>query len=314
MSARLLVGWVAVCALGLSGCEDAQDHIHRARALTYEKKPELALKQYRLALDIIERDESPEAKVLQARALKGAADVYYLELRDFRRAVEVYEELIRDCPEAPESLEARVQLADILQTQFHNLRGAINALVAAIERNPPQSAELEYRVARLYFELGDFQQVTLEAKKVLKLYETSPYVDDAMLLQAQALAMMEGRQGEGLRVMEQLVEQFPESELVPFALYEMGKAKADFGEREAAITLWVRALGTHPDPKMVQGSINRVRKQIIERSPANVSRQYAFDRAARRPGAAPASATVAPKTSLEAMGASRNEATHEAGD
>ncbi|MBX5480600.1 MAG: tetratricopeptide repeat protein [Myxococcaceae bacterium] len=300
-------GWLVLAAtLGvaaLSGCEDAQDHINRARSLTWEKKPEAALKQYRLALDIIERDESAEARVLQARALKGAADVYYLELRDFRRAVEVYEELIRECPEAPESLDARIQLAAILHNHFHNARGAISALTGAIERNAPQSAELEYEVAKLYFELSDYQQATLEAQKVEHQYETSPWVDDAMFLEAQALGMMEGRSADAFRAMERLVGKFPDSELVPFALYEMGKLKTEAGQREAAIDLWVRALERHPDPQMVQRSIDRVRKQIIERTPAGVGRAaYAFDHVAdSRP-------PLPHRTSLEAMGARPDEA------
>jgi outer membrane protein assembly factor BamD (BamD/ComL family) len=75
-----------------------------------------------------------------------------------------------------------------------------------LERNAPESAELTYKVAKLYFELGDYQQVTLEAQRVQARYETSPFVDDAMLLEAQALAMMEGRAPEALRVFERLVE------------------------------------------------------------------------------------------------------------
>jgi hypothetical protein len=100
----------------------------------------------------------------------------------FRQAVAVYRELIQQCPEARESLEAHVILADILRSNFRDLRGAINELTAAIARNPPQSAELTYQVAKLYFELGDYQQSALEAQRVFTRYETSAFVDDAMFL------------------------------------------------------------------------------------------------------------------------------------
>ena len=98
------------------------------------------------------------------------------------RRVQLYRELINQCPESKEALEAHVILADILRNHFHDLRGAINELTAAIARNPPQSAELTYQVSKLYFELGDYQQCALEAQQVFTRYETSAFVDDAMFL------------------------------------------------------------------------------------------------------------------------------------
>lgn len=292
-------------ALLAAGCaNDVNDHLARARNYVFEKKPEQALAQYRAALDIIERDESAAARVLQARALKGAADVYYLELRDFPRAVEVYRELIRVCPEAPETLQARVQLAAILRTHFRDLRGAISMMTSAIERNTPESAELTYEVAKLYFELGDYLQATVETQRVQTKFETSAFVDDALLLEAQALAMMEGRAPDALRALNRLVERFPDSDLMPFALFEIGKMKAEAGEREAAIDVWVRALEHHPDPAIVQNSISRVRRQIIERTPVKLGRAVlAVERAA----------VVRHKTSLEAAGGTAEEAAKERG-
>ena len=296
-------------ALAGAGCETtAQEHLQRARDRIFEKRPEEALREYRLALDLVERDTSSEGAVLRARVLKGAADVYYLELRDFRRAAEVYQELIRACPEAPETLQGRIQLAEILHTHFRDLRGAISALIGAIDRNAPESAELAYRVAKLYFELGDYQQAALEARKAQARYESSPLVDDALLLEAQALALMEGRAPESIRALEALAQRFPESALTPIALYEMGKVRAEMGEREEAIALWVKALARHPDPAQVQAAINHLRKQIAERTPIAVgNEEQAFDRA-------PLARVPSHRTSIEAAGGTPEEAAKERGD
>lgn len=262
----------------LCGCANkAQEHVKNARNLVFEKKPQAALEQYRLALDELERDDSPEAQVHKARALRGAADVYDLELGDYRRAVEVYRELIVACPESPEALDARVRLATILREQFHDLRGSIKELTAAISRNPPQSAELRYKVATLYFELGDYQQCEIEAREVARRYETSSFVDDALFLRAQALAM-EHKRDEALRAFQDIVDHHPESQFRPHALFEIGRIHADAGDAKQAISIWVASLQTHPHPDTVQASIARARKRLLATMPAGTTRADAFDR------------------------------------
>src|SRR5262245_26122454 len=166
------VPWLALLlAAGLAGCKKTpEEHLRRAHDAIFDKNAHRALEEYRRALDLLERSDSAQAQGLRAQALLGAADVYYLELRDPPRAVEIYRELIQSFPDAPEALTARLQLAQILRVHYHDLRGAISELAAAIARNPPQSAELNYEVAKLYFELSDFQQCELEANAVIQKY------------------------------------------------------------------------------------------------------------------------------------------------
>ncbi|MFL5320794.1 MAG: tetratricopeptide repeat protein [Myxococcaceae bacterium] len=322
--ARRFVCSVALLAL-VCGCgSKAADHISRARNNQFEKKPQAALAEYRLAVDALERDPSPEAAVYRARALKGAADVYDLDLRDYKRAVEVFRELIQDCPEAPESLDARIRLATILKEQFRDLRGAIKELTAALQRNPPQSAELRYEVAKLYFELGDYSQAEIESREVAKRYETSAFVDDALFLCGQSLSM-EGKREESLKVLQELATRFPESEFYPHALFEMGKQYAEAGDDKRAIDVYVKALEKHPQPDAVQAAIARLRKRIISTTPEQVGRQEAFDHtengekvkaaaiAAQKNGEK-GSAIGGGKTSVEAAGGSAEEAVKDYGD
>lgn len=309
---RLL--WLTLL-LCLPACKrtDAPTRLQAAREKLFLHQPQAALEEYGLTLDSLDRDESKEAAVYRARALRGAADTYYLELRDFKRAVEVYRELSQLCPEAPETLDGRLHLADILQSQFHDLRGAITELTAALARNPPQSAELSYRVAKLYFELADYQQAELEAAGMARKFETSSFVDDALLLRAQALAMMDGRHAEALKAFESLAEKFPDSDLQPHALFEAGKLRAEAGEHEKAIEVWVEALKRHPDPNVVQLVISKVRRQLRETTPLKVGdAALAFDREVRAATPAAGQPRKMPKTSIEAVGGTADEAAREA--
>jgi tetratricopeptide (TPR) repeat protein len=298
----LLLLPLALCAACWT---DAPRRLARAKEALFDKDPPRALKEYRLAVDALESDNSPEAAVLRARALKGAADVYYLEQRDYAKAVDAYRELIRVCPEAPETIEGRLLLADILADRFHDIRGSINEITASLQRNPPQSAELEYKVAKLYFQLGDYPQSELEAQNVIKKYETSAFVDDAVFLLGQAFAM-EGKRPEAMHAFQDLIERFPESELQPHALFEMAKLTADMDEDEKAIELYVQALKRHPDPKLVQSNIGRLRKRIASTRPRHVGdHEAAFDHVVVQTRA---------KSSVEAAGGSAEEAAHDTGE
>jgi tetratricopeptide (TPR) repeat protein len=303
---RLVLAW-ALLGL-LAGCrETPADHLQRARDAVFEKRPDEALVEYRKAFDMLRRDETPQALVLRARALKGAADVYWLEQRKVKDAVSVYKELIQQCPESPEALEARIILAELLRVHYRDLRGAIDQLTAALQRNPPQGAELHYQVAKIYFELGDYAQCELEARKLAERFPTSSYVDDALYLHAQAIHMMEGRRQEASKAYAALRARFPDSELAAHALVEMGKLRAEAGENEKAIELWVQALKSHPEPSLVQDYITRARRRITSTTPDGIGqRAIAFDHA--QPAARP------PRTSIEAVGGSAEEASRDHGD
>jgi tetratricopeptide (TPR) repeat protein len=340
VSARwpLLLGLAA-----LAGCrkDDAPAHLERARVALFENKPDLALAEYKQALDLLEpahasgteaeplppRDpglppaEQSMQALYRARALRGAADVYNFQLRDFKHAVQIYRELIALNPESPETLEGRIHLASLLRHEYRDLPGAIAELNFALARNPPQSAELSYQVAVMYFEHQDYEQCQLEAANVARKFETSAWVDDALFLRAQALSMMEDRTADAQRSLTELVQRFPDSELKPHALFELGRLSASTGDSEKAIEYWVQALKTHPDPKVVQANIARVRSRLRATTPATVgdaTRAFDWDKypvveGGRELTAQPPGPKLPPpKTSLEAVGGSKEEAEREA--
>jgi tetratricopeptide (TPR) repeat protein len=305
MKLAALLAFLCVCSCACAK-KDSTYFLDQAKNALVDGDAPQALVDYKKALDLLELDKSPSASIYRARALRGAADTYFLNVGDVKRAAEVYRELIAQCPEAPETLEGRVHLATILQRDFQDIPGAIAALTEALSRNPPQSAELSYRVAALYFEIRDYKQCEIEALKVTQKFETSQFADNAYFLRAQALSMMEGRVAEAEKAYRELTERFPDSELQPQAYFEMGRLKAEVGEHEKAIDFWVLALKKHPDPKLVQNAIARAKNRLRATTPDEVGNAVlAFDHSIG--GARPI-----PKSSIEAVGGTSEEANAEA--
>lgn len=308
---RLRPGHLRAVALAFLACTACSatgpEHLARAREQVYARKPQAALREYRLALDAVERSDGEEAARVRAAALRGAADVYWLELHDVPKAVSVYRELVTQAPDAPETAEAHVVLAGILEAHYRDLRGAISEITAALARDPPTAPDLRYQVAKLYFELGDYQQSELEARTLVQKFPDSPLADDGWLLVAQSLSMREGMKAEAMTAYATLIERFPRSELVPHALFELGKLRGEAGDDAGAIQAWVQALERHPDPQVVQSAIARTRKRIAATTPHGMGQREAFQRPEPR-------RVVQARTSLEAAGGSAEQAAREHGD
>jgi len=288
-----------------------EEHLVAARDAVFEHRPQTALREYRLALDAVEKDNSPAGMALRATALRGAADTYYLELRDVAKALGVYRELVAQAPEAPETVEGHVLLAEILHHHYHDLRGAIAELTAALARKPERAADLSYEVCKLYFELGDYQQCTIEAEKLMQSYPASPRVPDALFLAGQAYAMQEGMREQAERAFQALAQRYPASELAPHALFELGKLRAEGGDGPGAIKAWVAALPHHPDPKVVQAAIARTRQRIAQTTPSGLGQAAAFAKGELAPHHPRQNQA---KTSVEAAGGTAAEAAKEHGD
>jgi len=299
-----------VAALTLASCkkDDAPTHLEAARAAQFAEEFDVWQAVYQLVLNRLEREPSPQPNLDRARALRGAADLYAFHLNDPRRAVEVYRELITVCPEAPETLEGRLHLASVLRHDFRDLRGAIAEYTAALARNPPQSAELTFTVARLYFELQDYEQCELEAGKVAQKYETSAFVDDALYLRGQALGMMDGRKPEAQLLLGDVGRGVPVPGRGPTRRVGLGRRKADPGPGRA-IELWIESLKLHPTPSAVQQQIALVRGRLRATTPNQVGdavRAFDWDKYPVTENRPPA------KTSAEAVGGTADEAEREA--
>jgi TolA-binding protein len=311
-SGELPVRYGLLLALLALGCSRSpEEHLVAARDAVYDKRPQTALREYRLALDQVEKDNSASGLALRAAALRGAADTYYLELGDVAKAVGVYRELVAQAPEAKETLDGHVFLADILHRHYHDLRGAIAELTAALARKPVRAPDLAYEVCKLYFELGDYQQCTIESEKLVQAYPDSPRVPDALFLAGQAYAMQEGMHAKAEKAFQAVAERYPSSELAPHALFELGKLRAEAGDAPGAINAWVAALPRHPDPKLVQAAIARMRERIAQTTPSALGQQAAFAKGELAPHHARQNQA---KTSVEAAGGTAAEAAKEHGD
>jgi TolA-binding protein len=276
---------VLLLALGAGlGCPtSAQSLMEKAdRSESRRSFPE-ALAGYRNALRRLGDDEGAPARALRSRLLAHLADLCYLDMSDLHCAVDAYRRLIETYPDAPETFQARVHLAEMLRDRLGDLPGAIAQFKALATAYPGRtgSDDFQYQAAEGYFFLRDYAQARTEARALLERFPESSRAPQARFLQASSYEM-EGRRSEAAAAFQELIERTPASEVAPRARLALARLLEQDGDDVQALALLITSLKDDPDPKLVQGEIARLQNRMAAAKALSHTDPFAGDHPRRR--------------------------------
>jgi tetratricopeptide (TPR) repeat protein len=282
---------VAVAALALGvfggwhtgrGIEPGM-RLDRARDLAFDRKPEQALQQVRVALAELGPDGD---KALRLQALTRAAQITDVQLgaSHANEALAWYRQIMREYPRTPDAYDAGVRIADILHLRMEDDVHAEQQLISVVDAFPRQPGveRLLLRAAHSAEEGRRFADARDSASRLLKEYPATEKAPEAQSLLAEILHM-EGRHAEAVQAYQAVVEKWPRTEIAARALEEEGNCLAELGDFARAMDKYIAALPDHPDPMSVQRSIERVRRRFsaVHVTEAG-SKAYAFGGAFER--------------------------------
>lgn len=102
-----------------------------------------------------------------AGALLKIGNIYYLNLRQVKQAIEFYDKLTREFPNSPETLEARRQLAAIYVNEVIDLDQAIAQYDRLLEaKNLADRPDILFRRADAYFKKEDYDRALRELRSL----------------------------------------------------------------------------------------------------------------------------------------------------
>lgn len=104
---------------------------------------------------------------------------------------------------------------------------------------------------------------------MLDRYPNSSLGPDAQYLIGSAFAF-QNKRTDAVNAYLALIARWPENPLVPRARLEIGKLYADAGDYTKAQEIMLLALKDHPDPKVVQSELARLRRHIALTRPAEI--------------------------------------------
>lgn len=173
MKRRARLAAAVTLALLAARCNsDSRQLLEQAEARWREGKYEDAIKLNTL---LYERD--PQGRYA-ARALLNLGDIYYLNLRQLKRAIQTYQTLVNELAGEPEELRAREQLARIYANEIGDLTQAVYEYERILESSELSNrAEIQFQLADALFKLNDFDRALRELRRVQELSPTGHLAD-----------------------------------------------------------------------------------------------------------------------------------------
>jgi tetratricopeptide (TPR) repeat protein len=263
MTSRLAISEAALfLALLVSSCGRGDSpSLDRAARAWYSKDYELAAEEYERYL------ERYPATERSAEARLQLANIYYLNLRRYDRALTHYREFLNQNPSHPESHLARERLAEVLAEM-----GRLYEAIAEYENLQPKD-ELDRRrirllIADLYFKQQNYSQALTEYDKVIAGANYDYLSERAYLRQASIYHLAREQYQQALPVYRELALRSPDPEVRRRAIYGMADCYAGLYDFDEAI----KTLSQIKDPDQQKYISERIaeleqRKRDIGRAP-----------------------------------------------
>lgn len=268
-----------VLGVGLSwllvGQNTAEGRLERARDLTFDGRPEAALREVKRVLATFD-GEGASPVLLEALSRAAQITDYHLSGHALD-AVVYYGRLVEQFPGTPEAFDAGVRIAEIHAQRLGQPQRAERQFAAVVDahRTQPGVERLLVRAARLAVDGGRYEAARGHAQRLLDEYSDSDLAPEAQSLVGTALHLA-GRHADAVKAFQAVAERWPRTEAAARALFEAGNCLAEGADYAHAIARYLESLPDHPEPMLVQRSLERVRRHFAAERAIQFGRQAAL--------------------------------------
>jgi TolA-binding protein len=256
--------------------------LESARTLLVQRKPDAALKEIRKALAGLGDDG--DRKIRQkAMVLRAEIADHHLSDAHIPEAIAAYREVAEAFPDSEVAWSAGRRTADILRQRLRDNVHAEEQYRHVAVTFPDHGGvdELWMLAAQCAMDDRRFAAAREDAKRLVDDYPASDHAAEAQNLLARSFKL-EGKLVEATAAFLAVADRWPGTEYGARALHEAGDCLTEQHDYVGAVGRYLAALANHPDPGLVQKSLERARRKLAEeRPPVLGSKAYAFARGKR---------------------------------
>ena len=265
-------GFVLVLIFSFGSCHGGiVSGLEKGSDLLYRKQYVAADQLYRKLLKKIDSQNTPTQTEETQRLLilDRLGKINALYLHDYKQAITFYNILVRMYPETEEALAARSIIADLYEHKLGDLEAAIEEY-RKLTSLPVDRVELkraQLQIVSLYLRLKNYEQARIQAQTLIDRWPLSMEASQARFQLGNAY-YVEGRYSEAIAAYEQLLQMNSDANLTALVLFELGNSFQGIDNFPQALEYYYASLAEHPNPKLVQRKIRRVRQRLHQVTPA----------------------------------------------
>lgn len=246
----------------LTGCGGAD----KANMSYMEAEELLGRGKFLLALDKYETVAREfEATPFAPKSLYKKALIYNRFLKDKRKAINSYYEVLSVYPKTDEAYSARLDLAAIYSAAGDHTKAVEQyQWILDSHREPQKAEDYRYIIALEYFKMSDFEQAGAELKELLATAGKEDVIAKALLLRGETFYIT-GNITEASATFEEIISRLPESPVAIEARFNLAKTLEDSDKEDEALAVLESLRDSYPNKDVLERSIKGVKTRMKEK-------------------------------------------------
>ncbi len=199
------------------------------------------------------------------KSLYKKALIYNRFLKDKKRAVEAYYEVLSVYPHTDEAYAARSDLAGIYSASGDHTKAVEQyQWMLDSKREPAKEEEYRYIIALEYFKMNDFEQAQAELKELLSMAVKKDIIAEALLLRGDTFYIT-GHIPEAIAAFEEIISRLPGRPVAIRARFNMAKALEDSDREDEALAILESLKDSYPNKDVLTRTIEGVKTRMREK-------------------------------------------------
>lgn len=207
----------------------------------------------------------PESE-LAAESLLRTAKIWQYDRQQDQLALLGYLQLEHDFPEHPLARPAQEAAAHIIKYSLRDYSRAIGYYQRLLEQPAGNRDRYLYEVADCYFRLDNYSQARIELETLIEEQPESALLPD-VLYRKGGLLLLENRLAEAREDWQSLVEKFPDSSYSIQARFNLAKLLEEEDRLQDAMELYLQ-LENFPRPALLEEKIEHLKQRIAAKKKA----------------------------------------------
>lgn len=206
-------------------------------------------------------EEYPRSKTVP-EAYFWSGVIYFLYLGETQKAIDAFQKVIqRALSPSEQVLSARRYLAEIYEKKLNRPKDAIAEYEKVIAESPEseQAIESQYKVAEIYFALGELEEARAAWDRLIRKNPKSKWAP-ASLYRKGSTYFSSGNCREAVEVYRQVLGDYPESEMAQYAKFRTANCLEEAHRPEEALELYKELDGQYPNQELLTQKIRQLEK------------------------------------------------------